>query len=436
MADEETLDFSNLKPRGVSTVEVSEQQFRKETYYVLHNTEIDTYIKLNATGFFLWSMMDGEHSLGDIATAYFTKFGSMPFDQLSELLNILQSNSFLEDVTPIEEEKPYKNELSGDRSHSGGAKHFLANTWAKISTSEITINANAYFGWAYRHGGRLFFTKPAQITFAILSVIGVVLFLIELTERNYSLLKTGDSYVLGIITLFLLNTIVLLIHEHAHGLTVKHYNRKVISGGFVLYWGLLCMFVNTTDMWMGTKNQRIAVSWAGPYAGLIIGSVCAIGYALYPSSTVAPLLFQASFLGMLNLLQNLVPFLEWDGYYMLMNYMEMPNLRAEAFSFIKAPLWRKLFIEKGNFSHDERIFILFGFLSALWTAGTIYLVLHLWANDFYPPLKSLWDTGKIGDEIVVLILVGIVSLLLAGSIGVKIWNGLKGTWFVYTNRRH
>lgn len=73
------------------------------------------------------------------------------------------------------------------------------------------------------------------------------------------------------------------------------------------------MFVDTTDMWLGTRKQRIAVSWAGPYTGLIIGSVCAIIIAIFPSSVVTPLLFQAAFLAMLSVLMNMDPLLEWDG---------------------------------------------------------------------------------------------------------------------------
>lgn len=227
----EKLDFSKLKPKGVSTVEVSKQQFRGEKYFILHNTEADTYLRLNPRGFFLWNLIDGMHSLIDLSIAYLNEYGSPPFEQLSGLLAQLKSNSFLEEKTP---------NLYGlilNRFGAKSLKYQLERVGKKISQAQISIKADRYFDWIYRHGGWLFFTLPAMILYIILSVVGIPLFVWEFIRGSYPILQTEGSYGLGILTLLLVNIVILIIHEHGHGLAVKSYGRKVISGGFILYWG-------------------------------------------------------------------------------------------------------------------------------------------------------------------------------------------------------
>jgi len=423
------LDLSKLKPKGVSTVEVAKQQSsRGQEYFILHHTEKDLYLQLNARGFFLWNLMDGKHSLVDISVAYLREFGSLPFEQLSGLLSQLKSNLLLEEKTP----NFYG--LIWDRFGAKRLKYRLAKLCKKIAQAQISINADDYFGWVYRHGGWVFLTSPAKITYGILSVAGVVLFIWELIGGNYPIFQTAGSYGLGILTLLLLNIAILIIHEHGHGLTVKSYGRKVISGGFMLYWGNPCMYVDTTDMWLGSRKQRIAVSWAGPYVGLIIGSICSIVIAFFPSSVVAPLLFQIAFLGMLNVLTNMNPLLEWDGYYMLMYYLEIPCLRAKAFDFVKGPLWQKLFGGKGKFSREEKIFTIFGTMAAIWAVVAIMLVVHVWRGHLYGMFASLWASKWIGYKIILVMILLVIIVLVGGSIGLRIWHGLRDLRKVITKR--
>lgn len=416
----ERLDFSKLKPKGVSSIEVGKQRFSGgEEYFVLHNTEKDFYLQLDDRGFFLWNLMDGKHSLTDISVAYLQKFGSLPFEQLRGLLAQLKSNYFLE------EKNPNLYELIGNRFSAKGLKWRVARLWKKVAQAQVSINADGYFNWVYHHGGWLFFTSPAKIIYLILSGVGIVLFLWQLIGGNYHIFKIADSYGLGILTLLLLNNAILIIHEHGHGLTVKSYGRKVVSGGFMLYWGNPCMYVDTTDMWLGSRKQRIVVSWAGPYTGWIIGSVCSIIIAFLPSSALAPVLFQMAFLGMFNVLTNMNPLLEWDGYYILMNYLEIPRLRAKSLDFIKGPLWQKLFRGKSKFNREEKIFTVFGIMSAIWTVVAIMLVVHVWQRYLYGMFKSMWASEWIGSK-VILIIIGVVAVVLVGSsIGLKIWKALQ-----------
>lgn len=416
------IDLSRSRPQVIDKVEIKEQEFCHENYYVIRNTLQDTYIRLDEKGFYLWKMMDGKHSLTDIIMASLLKFGSPPISQLFDLLATLESNSFL----VKRESDLYK--LIYERTEAKSIANRSARLFQRLSQGEISIDADGYFDWLYRNGGWIFFAAPSLAILAVLSAVGSALFLWQLLHAGEALSSYSGGAFLGVIGLFILNYALAIFHEHGHGLAVKAFGRKVIKGGFLLYFGAPCFFVDTTDMWLGTKNQRIAVSWAGPFVTMIIASICSIAMALFPSSGYIPLLFMISVLGMFSMLMNLNPLLEWDGYYMLMNYLEMPGLRARSLAFIKGELWQKLRadrISSISFSREEKIFVVFGMLSALWSIIFICMIPSLWANAIYPVFLIIWQEEGIGLKIILAAAGVLILLSLSSSIIVAVWKEVK-----------
>src|SRR6185436_3956614 len=136
--------------------------------------------------------------------------------------------------------------------------------------------------------------------------------------------------------LVFLNVVALACHELGHALAVKHAGRRVPAAGFLVYFGIPSVFVDTTDVWMAGRKQRIITTAAGPATGLVLaGLMSLVGLAIPP---LAPLAFKLAFAWYLNSLFNLNPFLPLDGYYLLMDWLEVPNLRARALSWVSGRL--------------------------------------------------------------------------------------------------
>ncbi|VVB70670.1 Uncharacterised protein [uncultured archaeon] len=416
------LDFSKHKPKAVSTVEVSKQTFRGREYFIIKNTQKNTYLQMDEKGFFLWNLMDGKHSLTDLTLAYILEYGTPPFHQLISLLSSLKNNSLLEEKTS----NIY--ELLLNRASPNTLRPQLARLWSRFSQGEVSIDADRYFDWIYHNGGWLLYTSPAKVLWVILSISGSILFLREFFNPRYDLSSLGQFGLDGVLSLFLLNLALVFLHEHGHGLTVKSYGRKVIKGGFLVYFGEPCFFVDTTDMWLGTRNQRIAVSWAGPFTTILIASICSIAIAVFPSSPFVPLLFGISVLGISSALMNLSPLLEWDGYYMLMNYLEMPSLRAKSFDFLRTQLWQKLKSGQREFCQEETIFTVFGIMAGVWSIIAISLIPYFWTKVIYPVFEPIWA----GQGIVVRIILMVIGLLLIlsviSSVVMMIWREAQRIW--------
>ncbi len=119
-----------------------------------------------------------------------------------------------------------------------------------------------------------------------------------------------------------------LIHETAHAVACKRFGGTVREAG-VLF--ILCVplpYVDLTSSWrFGSKWQRILTSAAGMMAEIAIASIAVLIW----SQTEPGLLHQHAYnviivAGISTLLFNLNPLMRFDGYYMLSDFLELPNL--------------------------------------------------------------------------------------------------------------
>jgi putative peptide zinc metalloprotease protein len=138
--------------------------------------------------------------------------------------------------------------------------------------------------------------------------------------------------------------------------------------------GMPAAFVDTTDIWMEPRRPRIVVSWAGPHSGFFLGGVASLLLLVAPGDFLRGVLYQFAFLTYLTSFMNMNPLLKLDGYYILMDWLEIPRLRERSLAFIGKPLRDKL-RSRSPLSRDEKIFAVFGALSGLWTALALGLVI-------------------------------------------------------------
>ena len=132
----------------------------------------------------------------------------------------------------------------------------------------------------------------------------------------------------------------LACHELGHALATKHAGRRVPAAGFLVYFGIPSVFVDTTDVWMAGRRARIADHRGRPGHRAGAGRRLA-SWSGWSCPTLAPWCFKLSFAWYLNALFNLNPFLALDGYYLLMDWLEVPNLRARGLAWVVARLRRR-----------------------------------------------------------------------------------------------
>jgi putative peptide zinc metalloprotease protein len=421
----EKVTLAQYRPEPAPGVVVSHLTGREGDYYVLKNPRTKTYYRLGERDYFLWQRMDGAQTVKELVVAYFLEYGSFAFGRAASLVAGLKANLFLNEQ-PVD---VYRR--VGSRLRRRRLPYRLSQVWQAFLQRQFAVSGlDSLLEGVYRWGARLFFTWPLQAMFLILSVVGLYMFVRLFSVGSYGVLAIGGSYRLGVIGLIVANLASILIHELSHALTVKHFGREVRRGGFMLYFGMPGFFVDTMDIWMEGKRARLAVTWAGPYSGLVLGGLVSIVMTAWPAFALNALLFQFAFLCYLTVFFNLNPLLELDGYFILMDWLEIPMLRQKSLTFIQRGLWEKLrsLRETGtklldtlaSFSREERIFAVFGALSALWTAYAIFTGTRFWQQRLAGAVGDLWARGGGVGRTILALGIAAISLLFVVSIGMAL----------------
>ncbi len=378
-----------------------------ERYYILANRDREKYLRLAPDEHHLWTLMDGTRTVKDLIYEYFTAFKTLAFDQVAQLVVQLRRNYMLAD--PPEDVFPSIQRTSASRRSQS-----LPRAVWQVITGQRTFqihHIDGLMGELHRRVGWVLYTPPLQVLYVGLSVVGGALFLRHFASGRYDLFQAGGSYSTGLLLLIGLNFLGVTVHEASHALTCKHYGARVNSAGLMLYFGLPTAFVDTTDIWTKPASARIATTWAGPYSGAILAGLGAVAVQAMPDSWVAPILYRLSFLWLLTLLFNVIPFLELDGYYMAVDWLEIPLLRARALAFFRTELWQCL-RHRQPLTERERLLAWFGGLSLLFSGLVLASAVFSWEYRLKRVAQALW-AGGVGSKVVLVLLLLMLGFPLA-----------------------
>lgn len=133
-------------------------------------------------------------------------------------------------------------------------------------------------------------------------------------------------------------------HELGHAFTATHYGVRVAHMGvaFLVLWPML--YTDTGESWrLRSRYQRLAVAAAGITTELAIAAVATLGWALVEPGTLRNALFYLATTGwVLSLALNISPFMRFDGYFILSDWLDMPNMHERSGALARAWMRRTL----------------------------------------------------------------------------------------------
>ena len=139
--------------------------------------------------------------------------------------------------------------------------------------------------------------------------------------------------------------VVKALHELGHAFTAKRLGCQVPTMGvaFVVLWPMA--YTDTNDTWrLIDPRQRLQVAAAGIATELLIAAWATLAWGLLPDGparSVAFVLASTSWIATLAI--NASPFMRFDGYFMLSDALDMPNLHERSFAFARWKLREALF---------------------------------------------------------------------------------------------
>ncbi|HUI87211.1 MAG TPA: M50 family metallopeptidase [Anaerolineales bacterium] len=378
-------DLARVKLRRGDQWALKELKSAKgETYWVLKHLVSPVYLRLDEQQLFLWNMLDGSHTVQDLAVECFVKYGTLNIEWLTGFLTQLGQKGFLSEARADVYQDAQQQEIK--RS----VRYKVLKVIGLIFQSELGIPVDGFYTFLYKSVGWILYTRLFQILFVAVTLLGVPAYFIVSGANNVLTSATGTDFLVqtGLVSLIVAQVIVFFIHESSHALTVCHYGRHVRRGGVGLYFGMVAFFMDTTDIWMEPRGPRLAVTWAGPYSGFILGGIGSLLLFFFPHTAGAQLAYQMASIGYLVSIGNMNPLLKFDGYYMLTDWLEMPRLRERSLEFVKSGVWKKIKARE-HLNKEETILLIFGLAAFVYTGIMIALIIWTFGSSIYTFFQSL-----------------------------------------------
>jgi putative peptide zinc metalloprotease protein len=174
------------------------------------------------------------------------------------------------------------------------------------------------------------FTRPALACLAVLIGAGPAVFGYLVVARYGTPFVVASKVGLGGLVFLAGRLAVAGAHEAAHGLTMTAFGRRVGRAGLKLVVVFPYAFVDTSDAWFESRRRRMAVSAAGPVSDLALGAAFSLVALVTAPGAERDVVFQVAFAAYVAALFNLNPFLERDGYHVLVDLLGEPMLRRRA----------------------------------------------------------------------------------------------------------
>jgi putative peptide zinc metalloprotease protein len=317
------IDLLEACPRATGDCRIERQDGAGA--YVLRDAEGLSYTRLSEEGLFLWQLIDGERTVRDLCRAYAVRYGRQATHEAMSALSRLGKSRLIR----FEDRDPHERCPSG---RAGSALRWCSWHWW---VGGLDPAATALY-----RALRPICAPIAQAALLIAALAGLMAFARHLAVSPWptvALLPAALSLLLHI-----------AVHEAAHALTCKHFGREVRRAGIGWYYFAPVAFVATSDIWPAPRLQRILVSAAGPYSNLVLSGLAALGTLALAPGDLTQALWQFSAVGYVLALLNLNPLIELDGYYIVMDLLELPNLRKRALATLGAAFARRPFDDGGR----------------------------------------------------------------------------------------
>ena len=389
-------------PRRVDGIEVHERQTPEgQTIRVLKDPARGRYYRLSPQGWFLWQRLDGQHTIRHLTLDYLYEFKSLSPQVIADVLGGLAASGFI--VAP---QLPMDILLE-----SVPRWQRVLFTVRRLATWQKSIRGiDAYFDAAYRRGVWMLYTVPAQAALAILIAIGFVAFLRGAATMPRAIAQIGPQILLFLIPL---NVVAVFIHELGHAFAVKAFGREVPRGGFGWFWFTPMAFVDTSDMWLASRWPRIAVNLAGVHTNVIVGGLASLASLYSPSLFWSAVLWQSAFSSYWLVIINLNPLLEYDGYWVLCDWLDIPNLRQKSMAWLGHDLVPALRTPGGLRGHTFDL--AYGLGSVLYIVTMVVVVVLVYRytlQGWMAGVLPAWVASAIAWLVALLVVAGAGSALV------------------------
>ena len=358
--------------------------FQGETHWVCKEPLGQEYKHLNEHEYAILNWLDGEATFDDLKNRFERKFTPYRAElrEIAQCIGMLHENSLVTASDNLQGSKLLEMRREKDRQELKQKLTSIHAIKSKGFDPERFLNlTNPYVTW--------FFSKPMVITvlvMALLAAMWLMLHFEQVAARAPSLWSFLDPS--NWMTLGLVVAGTKLVHEFGHAYTFKRFGGEVHEIGVMIFFFMPTMYCNTSDSWLlRDKWQRIAVGAGGIYMEIFMFSVATFVW-WFSTGALQSFAINTMFICSLStVLINCNPLLKYDGYFMLTDLIEMPNLAKHGSEQVRRKFMVHCMGDRDQESlwesdHNKRIMLFYGVASYLFKLVLISTVAYMMVGNF------------------------------------------------------
>lgn len=322
---------AGLTPRLRSHARIHRHRYRGQTWYVLQDRATERFHRFSPAGYSLIGLMDGRRTVQEIWELAAGRLGdeAPTQDEMITLLGQLHGADVLQcDVPPDTAELLERRQRQQRQSWLGNLFSLFAWRIPLFDPERLLERllpaVRPLFGWP---GGALW-----------LAVVGPALALAaahwtDLTHDVTDRILAPQNLVL----LWFLFPVLKTAHEFGHAFAAKAFGGEVHDMGVMILVLTPVPYVDASAAWaFGERWRRVAVGLAGMAVETFLAALALFLWLSVEPGTVRTLAYNAIFLaGISTVVFNANPLLRFDGYYVLGDLLEIPNLRARSTAYVR-----------------------------------------------------------------------------------------------------
>jgi putative peptide zinc metalloprotease protein len=317
-----------------SDLNIEPQKYEGRTYYVVKDPVSMRYYRFKEQEHFLLQFMDGQRTLDEAQKEYEKRFRPerLRLEDLEHFGQQLLTAGLAMNESPRAGKQLFDRRKKRKRSEWMQALTNILYIKIPIFDPDRTLRVMLRYVW-------WIFTT----WFLILS-LGVMLGAVLLVATHFETFRSKlPSYheffrFQTVIYLWVALGLVKVIHEFGHGLSCRVFGGEVHEMGALFLVFSPCLYCNVSDAWtLPSKWKRIVISAAGIYVELIIAAIATFVWWYTPSQPFVNNLALSLMVvcSVSTVVFNANPLMRYDGYYVLADWLEIPNLRQRSNTYLK-----------------------------------------------------------------------------------------------------
>lgn len=331
--------ISRLQPQLRRHVRIYPQVYRGQRWYVLRDKSDGRHLRFNAAAYEFIARLDGSLNVENAWLKACAALGEegLSQDEVIILLHQLFAIDVLRSDLPADA-RAFFSRFQNDRSMR--RLRMIMNPLAiRVPLLDPDALLNRLIPWV-----RPVFSKGGALIWFLVMAFASLLLLANVSSISSALDKnvlSPDNFLM----MLLVFIIIKIVHEFGHAFAVKMWGGEVHEMGITLLVLAPVPYVDASAAWgFRDKYKRVLVGAVGILAELFLAALGLLVWLAVEPGLIKDAALNAFFVGSVStLLFNANPLLRFDGYYVLQDLIEIPNLSTRASRYYLYLIQRYLF---------------------------------------------------------------------------------------------